>query len=68
MQIRFMGSRRVIFEDEGGVEILEYDTDTVHVGAGGKRVRLFGSGFSLGKITPEIVMVCGDIHSLEFDE
>ncbi|MBO5036313.1 MAG: YabP/YqfC family sporulation protein [Clostridia bacterium] len=67
LQTEFYSNTQVTFENPCGVEILEYNTETVRIGSEKSRVRIYGSGLDLGHISPQCVMVRGKITSLEFE-
>ncbi len=67
LQIEFYSNRQVTFENSSGVDILEYNTETVRIGSEKNRARIYGSMLNLGFISPQCVMVRGKITSLEFE-
>ena len=67
LQTEFYSNSQVTFENSSGVEILEYNTETVRIGSDKSKVRIYGSGLDLGHISPQCVMVRGKITSLEFE-
>jgi len=67
LQTRIYGNKRIVFEDGGGVDIIEYDTDILLISSGGMRLRIFGSGFIIDRISADIVSIQGNIQSLEFE-
>ncbi len=66
-QIEILGSTQVSVEDCGGVEITEYDDDTVKISSKHLVLRLFGQGLTLKKLTVDAVTISGKIASLEFE-
>jgi len=47
--------------------LIEYDTDILLISSGGMRLRIFGSGFIIDRISADIVSIQGNIQSLEFE-
>lgn len=67
-QIEFYGRDQVTVEDCSGVDILEYDTETVKVSAGRQKIRFYGLGLNLKNLLPTSVRICGKVSSFEFEE
>lgn len=67
LQTEFYSNSQVVFENPCGVEILEYNTETVRIGSEKNRVRIYGTMLDLGFISSDCVMVRGKITSLEFE-
>ena len=67
-QIEFYGRDQVTVEDCCGVDILEYDTETIKVSAGRHRIRFYGRELNLKNLLPTSVRICGKVSSFEFEE
>lgn len=65
-QITVFSDKSISFESSA-VEILEYDEQTVLIGLGKLKARIYGNGFIISKITPQYVAIAGNIHSFEFE-
>ena len=67
-QIEFYGRTQVSVEEIHGVIIAEYDPETIKLLAGSQKIRFYGKGLNLKNLTPQSVMICGKVTSLEFEE
>jgi len=63
-RITITGERRILIERHSG--ILEYGRELISVNCGRKILAIYGNGLDLAAMTPEELLIYGELSSLEF--
>ena len=63
-KLTIVGNGDMIIENYKG--LIEYDTVRIRVNTGAGVIRITGARLLIKEITSEDIIICGDIHALEF--
>lgn len=64
-QVTCYGKDRVVVSNYTG--IIEYEEYTVKLNSGAGTIYIFGDNLRITELTIDDIMVCGKIHSVEFE-
>lgn len=64
-QVTCYGKNKVVVSNYTG--ILEYEDYVVRLNSGDGTIYIYGSNLQINELTVDDIMVCGRIHSVEFE-